>query len=142
MTIGSLYVAIRMCISIVLSFIVTYCIITFAFAVGLHFILKHSTETCDDQGNLIHMSCNDASLVSHDRFVSVYCAAEEDKESVRTFCSDQCWKKWSQKPEDQTFWKPFCTATTEFGKVVEVTPKIVPDAKETKYVRGSTIKYN
>ena len=50
-TIGSLYVAIRTCIAIVLSFILTFLIITVAFALGLHFVLKHSREVCDQAGN-------------------------------------------------------------------------------------------
>ena len=39
-TIGAVYVAISKCITTVTSFIITYSIITFAFGLGLHFILK------------------------------------------------------------------------------------------------------
>lgn len=39
-TIGAVYVAIRKCITTVTSFIITYSIITFAFGLGMHFILK------------------------------------------------------------------------------------------------------
>ena len=54
-TIGSLYVAIGMCFNIVMSFIYTYIIITFAFTLGLNFIMRHSPQQCDDNGNPIPM---------------------------------------------------------------------------------------
>jgi len=46
-TLGSVYVAMRRCISRVASFLITYLTVTVAFALGLHFVMKTSYELCD-----------------------------------------------------------------------------------------------
>ena len=49
--IGAVYVAMRSCIKTVISFILTYLVITMGFAFGLHFILKWSPERCESDDN-------------------------------------------------------------------------------------------
>ena len=69
MTIGSLYVAIGMCLNLVFSFIMTYIIITLAFALGLNFILRNSPEMCDSDGDLIPMpTCANVSFTGVDNY--------------------------------------------------------------------------
>ena len=59
MTVGSLYVAIKMCIRIVMSFIFTYIVISAAFALGLNYIMRYSNDICDENGSAVLLKCHD-----------------------------------------------------------------------------------
>eukprot|EP00094_Tigriopus_californicus_P013728 TCALIF_13284-PA protein Name:"Similar to TRPC1 Short transient receptor potential channel 1 (Oryctolagus cuniculus)" AED:0.23 eAED:0.23 QI:0/0.5/0.33/0.66/0/0/3/161/803 len=46
-TLGALYIGIRKCFSLIVSFILTYLILFGAFAIGFHVIMKHNVEHCN-----------------------------------------------------------------------------------------------
>lgn len=87
--VGSVYVGLALCISEVFSFVMTYGIITLAFALGLHSILKHSQELCDSEGNPVEVHCNGTfALRSHE--VGIYCRMDN---GTRAACPDDCWTR-------------------------------------------------
>ncbi len=88
--VGSVYVGLRLCISEVFGFAVTYGVITVAFALGLHSILRHSRELCDAGGNPVELTCN-GTFGLRSRTVGVYCTFPD---GTRTVCKDECWETY------------------------------------------------
>ena len=105
-TVGTVYVAMKRCITTTLSFLFTYFMITVAFAVGLHFILKLSGETCERNGDTIAYDCK-ANKTGISNEIAVWCSAVDPKTNatVRVPCSDTCLYTVATYSDDAALWQ-------------------------------------
>jgi len=99
-------VATRACLTEVASFAITMLIVGMAFALGLHSVLKHSRESCDEGGNAVERTCNDT-FVLHHREIGLFCKASVEG-SERRPCPEDCWLAFARDPANASHWSPVC----------------------------------
>jgi len=80
-----------------------------AFALGLHSLLRHSRETCDEEGNAYEFTCNDRFILRNIE-VGVYCQSADD--GLQTPCPVACWTAFAANPGDQDSWDQPCQGMT------------------------------
>lgn len=89
-TLGALYIGIRKCFSLIISFAFTYLILFGAFTIGLHSIMKYNVANCyspkDNKCEAIHKQVQSTSLD-----LTFICLNETQG---MAFCSNDCIQDW------------------------------------------------
>eukprot|EP00095_Tigriopus_kingsejongensis_P004592 maker-scaffold416_size178335-snap-gene-0.25 protein:Tk04592 transcript:maker-scaffold416_size178335-snap-gene-0.25-mRNA-1 annotation:"short transient receptor potential channel 5-like" len=104
-TVGNVYIGMRRCISIVASFMLAYLIITVAFALGLHFILRQELNDC----SLLNIVCYKSAFHMERKSVGVFCSLPNQ---TRFPCQDECWIAYLSNPANASGWAQECRTPT------------------------------
>ncbi len=124
---GAFYIALGRCLKIVASFFSTLAVVSAAFAMGMHAMLRFSGEECRE-GHAVLSDCGGGSQFYMERVeIGLACEVvleegDDSRRSNRTLCDDECWKAYVTDPTNEDYWSEACSSNG-----MQMVPKIEAD---------------